>query len=56
MPPLTTPATAILFMIAFFAVMMGVPLLAVWVNRNHWPHFVGLGRRSHRPHRLILPE
>jgi len=29
MPPLTTPATAILFMIGFFVVMMGIPLLVV---------------------------
>jgi hypothetical protein len=27
MPPLTTPATAIIFMIAFFPVMMGIPLM-----------------------------
>jgi uncharacterized membrane protein len=27
MPPLTTPATAILFMIGFFVVMTGIPLL-----------------------------
>ncbi len=32
MPPLTTPATAVLFMIAFFVVMMGVPLLILRVE------------------------
>jgi hypothetical protein len=30
MPPLTTPATAVLFMIMFFAVIMVGPLVALW--------------------------
>ena len=33
MPPLTTPATAVIFMITFFVVMMGVPFLVV--RRKH---------------------
>lgn len=56
MPPLTTPATAVLFMIAFFAVMMGVPLLALWLGHHHLPHFVAVRHGSHKPHKLILPE
>ena len=38
MPPLTTPATAILFMVGFFVVMMGIPLL--FVRRIHLVHHV----------------
>jgi len=34
MPPLTTPASAILFMIAFFVVMMGVPLFLLRSARH----------------------
>jgi hypothetical protein len=34
MPPLTTPATAVLFMIAFFVVMMG-PLFILRSARHH---------------------
>jgi hypothetical protein len=34
MPPLTTPATAVLFMIAFLVVMMGVPLLILRVAHH----------------------
>lgn len=56
MPPLTTPATAVLFMIAFFAVMTGVPLFAFWLGRHHWPNFIELKHGAHRPHKLILPE
>lgn len=52
MPPLTTPATAVLFMMAFFLVMMGVPLLILRVAHHRSLHVVG----SHRPHNLILPE
>jgi len=52
MPPLTTPATAILFMMAFFIVMMGVPLLILRAGHHRSLHLVG----SHRPHKLILPE
>ena len=33
MPPLTTPATAVVFMIMFFVVMMGVPFLVL--HRKH---------------------
>ena len=36
MPPLSTPATAILFMVGFFIVIMGVPLL--FVGRKHPMH------------------
>jgi hypothetical protein len=32
MPPLTTPATAIFFMILFFAAIMGIPRLFL----GHW--------------------
>ena len=56
MPPLTTPVTAVLFMIAFFAVMMGVPLGALWVSHHHFPHFAAVRHGSHKPHELILPE
>jgi len=56
MPPLTTPATAVLFMIAFFVVMMGVPLLTLWVGHHRSPHVAVLGPRSHRAHKLILSE
>ncbi len=35
MPPLTTPPTAILFMIAFFVMMMGVPLFVLRLARHH---------------------
>jgi hypothetical protein len=52
MPPLTTPATAVLFMIAFFVMMMGVPLLILRVAHHRSLHLLG----SHRPHKLILPE
>jgi hypothetical protein len=52
MPPLTTPATAILFIVVFFVVMMGAPLLILRVARHRSLHLVG----SHRPHKLILPE
>jgi hypothetical protein len=52
MPPLTTPATAILFMVAFFVVMMGVPLLILRVAHHRSLYLLG----SHRPHKLILPE
>jgi len=45
MPPLTTPATAVLFMIAFFVVMMGVPLLAIWINRHSLAAFCQPGAR-----------
>jgi hypothetical protein len=34
MPPLTTPATAFLFMIGFFVVTMGIPLLIVKRKRH----------------------
>jgi len=34
MPPLSTPTTAVLFMIGFFVVMMGIPLLFV----RPWHH------------------
>jgi hypothetical protein len=53
MPPLTTPATAVLFMIAFFAVLMGVPLIAIWARHHHFSHFVTV---RHGSHELILPE
>ena len=33
MPPLTTPATAILFLIAFFVAVMGVPYLVDKADR-----------------------
>jgi len=33
MPPLTTPTTAILFMIGFFVVIMAIPLL--FVRHDH---------------------
>jgi hypothetical protein len=56
MPPLTTPATAVLFMIALFVVMMGVPLLIVRLGHHRLPHLVGVGHPPHRPHKLILPE
>jgi hypothetical protein len=36
MPPLTTPATATLFMISFFVVMVGLPLLFVW-HKHYGP-------------------
>jgi hypothetical protein len=52
MPPITTPATAVLFMIAFFVMMMGVPLLILRVAQHRSLHLVG----SHRLHKLILPE
>ena len=52
MPPLTTPATAVLFMIAFFVMMMGVPRLILRVAQHRSLHLVG----SHRLHNLILPE
>ena len=52
MPPLTTPATAVLFMMAFFIVMMGVPLLILRAGHHRSLHLVG----SHRSHKLILPE
>ena len=52
MPPLTTPATAILFMVAFFVVIMGAPLLILRVARHRSLHLVG----SHRPHKLIPLE
>ena len=52
MPPLTTPATAILFMVTFFVVMMGAPLLILRVAHHRSLHLVG----SHRLHKLILPE
>jgi ABC-type phosphate/phosphonate transport system permease subunit len=48
MPPLTTPAAAILFMIAFFAVIMGVPLMALWISHHaHKPHLMLQYRRIH---------
>jgi hypothetical protein len=56
MPPLTTPTTAVLFMIIFFAVMMGIPLLALRLGHHRLPYLVGAGTRSHKPHKLILPE
>ena len=35
--PLPTPATAVLFMIAFFVVMVGVPLLILrWTITGHY--------------------
>lgn len=36
MPPLTTPATAVVFMIMFFVVMMGAPFL-VLRRKHHAP-------------------
>ena len=33
MPPLTTPATAVVFMVMFFVVMMGVPFFVL--HRKH---------------------
>jgi predicted transporter len=36
MPPLTTPATAILFMILFFLAMMGIPLLFLRLMRHRY--------------------
>jgi hypothetical protein len=56
MPPLTTPATAVLFMIAFFAVMMGVPLVAFWLGHYQFPHFLAVRHGSHKAHNLMLPE
>jgi hypothetical protein len=56
MPPLTTPVTAVLFMIMFFAVMMGIPLLALRRGHHRLPHLLGVGPRAHRPHKLILSE
>ncbi len=56
MPPLTTPATAVLFMIGFFVVMMGAPLLALWLGHRHWPRFSMVGHSPGRGHKLILPE
>jgi hypothetical protein len=52
MPPLSTPATAVLFMIVFFAVMMGIPLLALRLGHHRLLYLVGVGPRSHRPHTL----
>ena len=39
MPPLTTPATAVLFMIVFFTAMMGIPLLTLRLihHKHHAP-------------------
>ena len=37
MLPLTTPATAILFMVGFFVVMTGIPLLLLR-HKRHVPH------------------
>lgn len=54
MPPLTTPATAVLFMVVFFVVMMGIPFLILRFGHHQLPHPVGMGRRSHRPYTLIL--
>jgi hypothetical protein len=34
MPPLTTPATAILLSIGFFAVLMGIPFLFAGYTHN----------------------
>lgn len=56
MPPLTTPATAVLFMVALFAVIMGVPLMALWVSHHHFLHFLAVRNGSHKPHELILSE
>ncbi len=56
MPPLTTPATAVLFMIMFFAVMMGFPLLLLRLAHHRLPHFVEVMRTPQRRIRLILPE
>jgi hypothetical protein len=34
MPPLTTPTTAVVFMIGFFIVMMGIPLSFVRIGHH----------------------
>jgi hypothetical protein len=56
MPPLTTPVTAVLFMIGFFAVMMGLPLVAFWLSHHRFPRLVAMRHRSHKAHNLILAE
>jgi len=47
MPPLTTPATAVLFMMAFFIVMMGVPLLILRAGRAISGHYTLWARTDH---------
>jgi len=55
MPPLTTPTTAVLFMIMFFAVIMGVPFLIL--RRHHRSPQLAEVKHAPRKHfSLILPE
>jgi hypothetical protein len=55
MPPLTTPATAILFMVTFFVATMGVPLLILRLGHHRSLHLLVVMPRSHRLHKLIFP-
>ena len=56
MPPLTTPAAAVLFMFMFFIVMMGVPLFVLRLAHHRIPHAMKGGHTPHRRYNLILSE
>lgn len=56
MPPLTTPAAAVLFMFMFFVVMMGVPLFILRLAHHRTSHVMEGSHTAHRRYNLILPE
>jgi hypothetical protein len=56
MPPLTTPAIAVLFMVTFFAAMMGLPLLVLRLAHHRPPHILGITHKPQERYKLILPE